>query len=85
MEIKGEDKNNTKQLKQGSKKIFLSSTFVNFLANMSYTHALSPKEVHTIFNMWGPKMSNNKSDMIWAMKKQSDSNFDVKFVIVGSG
>jgi hypothetical protein len=43
---KGKDKESRKQLKQGSKKkkyiyISFSSTFVNFLANMSYTPTLS--------------------------------------------
>jgi len=29
---------------------------------MSYTPALGSKGVHTIFSMWGPKMSNNIRD-----------------------
>jgi len=41
------------------KNISLSSAFVNFPSNMSYTLALGSKGAHTIFSMWGPKMSNN--------------------------
>jgi len=41
------------------KNISFSSVFVNFSSNMSYTPALGSNGVHTIFSMWGQKMSNN--------------------------
>jgi hypothetical protein len=42
------------------KNISFSSAFVNFPSNMSYTPVFGSKRVHTIFNTWGPKMSNNR-------------------------
>jgi hypothetical protein len=53
---KGKDKESRKQLKQGSKNISFFYVFVN---SSTITPAFSSKEVHTISNMWGSKMSNN--------------------------
>jgi hypothetical protein len=67
---KGEGKKSRKQLKQGSKKnISFSPAFVNFPLNMSYTPALGSKKVHTIFTMWGPKMSNNSYPLFTMLTK----------------
>jgi hypothetical protein len=52
-------KNSFSTCLKGSKKYFFSFIFVNFPANMSYTPILGLKGIHTIFNMWGLKISNN--------------------------
>jgi hypothetical protein len=58
---KGEDKKEEVEssLNRVGKNIYFSFAFVNFPTNMSYSLALGSKEVHTTFNMWGPKISNN--------------------------
>ena len=60
----GEDTKSRKQLKQSSKNIYFFSVFVNFPANISYTPALGLKEVYTVSNTWGQKMSNNITKVV---------------------